>query len=176
MSLSRNSITKPSYIVKEGSSRSGEVKISHFPFSYDLLPKRYASQDFPRIEIQELLQKLAKEENLCRVRAVAPNAPDIHIIDIELELQPETELLTEAWDKIQDFVIESEWKLRDDTGEKWFLNAEVLEAFPKVTNGAEVLAEYSINHSNLLITSFSEPKIQTKEYSNFKKLKVLKND
>ena len=167
MSFSTNLSKESPYIFRGESSWSGEVKIYRFPPSPEFSQKLYSSQAFAvlELEVKELVQKLAKVENIARVRAVAPNAPDLHIIDIELELQPETELSAKDWDKIQDLVIELEWKLRDDTGEKWFFNAEEVEAFSKVIDGAEVVEQYPIHRSKFFKTSFSEPKVQTKDYS-----------
>lgn len=167
MSFSNNLSEKSSYIFRGESSWSGEVKIYSFPPFSEFLQKLYSSQAFAVLEVKELVQKLAKVENIARVRAVAPNAPDIDIIDIELELQTETELSAEAWDKIQNLVIESEWKLRDDTGEKWFFNAEEVEVFSQLIDGSEVIEQYPVQRSKLFKTSFSEPKIQTKDYSIF---------
>ncbi|NEP60029.1 MAG: hypothetical protein F6K31_23995 [Symploca sp. SIO2G7] len=93
--------------------------------------------------IQELVQAL-KLENICRVRVVAPKSPDLHILDFELELQPGTELSSEAWDKIQDLVIDYEWKLRDETNEKWYFHAKDVEVFSQLKEGSEVIAEYPI--------------------------------
>jgi hypothetical protein len=165
MSFSTNFGKESSYIFRGESSWSGEVKIYRFPPSPEFSQKLYSSQTFAVLEVKELVQKLAKVENIARVRAVAQNAPDPHIIDIELELQPETELSAEDWDKVQDLVIELEWKLRADTGEKWFFNAEEVEAFSKVVDGAEVVEQYPIHRSKFFKTSFSEPKVQTKDYS-----------
>src|SRR5919202_1782472 len=63
--------------------------------------------------------------------------------------------------EVQELVIESEWKLRNDTGEKWFFNAEEVEAFSKVIDGTEVVEQYPIHRSKVFKTSFSEPKVQT---------------
>jgi hypothetical protein len=165
MTFTTNLMEKPAYIFKGESSWSREVKIYRFPPSSEFLQESYSSQAFAVLEVQELLQKLAKVENIRRARAVAPNAPDLHIIDIELELQPETELSAEAWDKIQDLVIESEWKLRDDTEEKWFFNAEEVEAFSKIVGGAEVVGQYPIHRSKMSKTSFSVQQIHAKDYN-----------
>ncbi len=175
MAFSINLSQKPSYIFRQENSGSGEVKVYRFPPASPFSPKFYSSDDFVVLEIKELVHKLAKVENVSRVRAVAPNAPDIHIIDIELQMQPETELSADsetlanlralAWDKIQDLVIESEWKLRDHTGEKWFFNAEEVESFSPIIDGAEVLEQYPIHRSKLFKTPFSLPIVQAKDYS-----------
>lgn len=145
MSLSSNLIEKSSYIFKGKSSWSIGSKIYQFSSpSVTVHPLFYSSNFAVPTEVQKLIQELAHEENICMVRAVAPNAPDLHIIDFELEVKPETELSAEAWDKIRDLVIDSEWKLRDDTNEKWYFFVEVVEVFPQVKAGAEVVADSQV--------------------------------
>lgn len=93
------------------------------------------------VEVNELVDKLAKVEGVARVRAVAPRVVDIHWIDFELELYPETELDDETWDKIQDLVIDCEWDLRDKTNETWYFDEKVVEKFFSIQDGAKVVAQ-----------------------------------
>lgn len=86
--------------------------------------------DFDAIPyIKELVQKLAKIDNVEKVKALATKLPDIHYIDFELELKPGIELSAEIWDKVQDLVIDSEWKLRDESGEKWYFRPQTADNF-----------------------------------------------
>lgn len=96
-------------------------------------------------EVQQLVQELAKVDGVARVRAVAPRAVDIHWIDFELELHPETELDYETWDKIQDLVIDCEWDLRDKTNERWYFDEKVVEKLVSTPNGSKVVAQSGIN-------------------------------
>ncbi len=107
----------------------------------------FNSTPTPR-EVQELVQELAEFDSVARVRAVAPRALDIHWIDFELELHPETELDDETWDKIQDLVIDCEWDLRDKTNEKWYFERKTVEKFSKIQEGAKVVAQSSISYSS----------------------------
>jgi hypothetical protein len=100
------------------------------------------------VEVHELVDKLAKVEGVARVRAVAPRVVDIHWIDFELELNPETELDYETWDKIQDLVIDCEWDLRDKTNETWYFDEKVVEKFVIIQDGAKVVARSGISLSS----------------------------
>lgn len=116
--------------------------------------KLFNSLDVP-FEVQDLVQKLATVDGVARVRAIAPRAVDIHWLEFELELYPETELEDEIWDKIQDLVIDCEWDLRDKTNEKWYFYEKVVEKFIRVQNGAKVVARSRINVSSSPIYSTS---------------------
>ncbi|SRR5579883_947040 len=94
-------------------------------------------------EARELVHKLAKVDNVKRVRAIAPRFPDIHWIDFELELQSQTELSDEVWDNIQDLVIDSEWKLRDDSGEKWYFYVQTVARLSLLQDKTKVIADSS---------------------------------
>jgi hypothetical protein len=114
------------------------------------------------VEVQELVQELAKVEGVAKVRAIAPRPEDIHWIEFELEPHPETELDYETWDKIQDLVIDCEWGLRDKTNEKWYFQRKVVEKFAKIQEGATIVAQLGISYSSV-------PKYykQEKSSSNF---------
>ncbi len=87
--------------------------------SYDVVP-----------EIQKLVKELVQlVEAVKRVRAIATSFPDIHWIDFQIELEPNTELSNETWDKIQDLVIDCEWKLIDDSGEEWYFRPQIVDTF-----------------------------------------------
>ncbi len=98
--------------------------------------------------VQQLVQELAKVDGVARVRAVAPRAVDIHWIEFELELYPETELDDETWDKIQDLVIDCEWNLRDETHEKWYFDEKIVKNFIRIQDGSRVVARSEISLSN----------------------------
>jgi hypothetical protein len=92
-------------------------------------------------EIQELTHKLAKIAHVKRVVAIAPKFPDIHWVDFELELHPQTELSDEVWYQLQDLVIDYEWRLRDKSAEKWYFNAEPVSKLSKLQNTDEIIAD-----------------------------------
>lgn len=104
-------------------------------------PDELQSSDVIPPEVKELVQKLAKVANVKRVVAIALRFPDIHWIDFELELQPETELSDEIWYKVQDLVIDYEWKLRDDSGEKWYFHAQPVNELSKLRDPAHKVAD-----------------------------------
>lgn len=113
-----------------------------------LKPKQSFKSPTAPVEVQELVQELAKVDGVTKVRAVVPRAEDIHWIEFELELHPETELDDETWDKIQDLVIDCEWGLRDKTNEKWYFDEIVVEKFFRIHNGAKVVALSGISLSS----------------------------
>ena len=63
------------------------------------------------------------------MRAVAIHFPDIHWIDFQMELRGNTELSDETWEKIQDLVIDYEWKLIDDSNEEWYFRPQIVDRF-----------------------------------------------
>ena len=144
-----NSKTKSPWKVYESISPTLESK------------KSFQSPTAP-VEVQALVDKLGKVEGVARVRAVAPRAVDIHWIDFELELHPETKLDYETWDKIQDLVIDCEWDLRDKTNEIWYFDEKVIEKFFSIQDGAKVVAQSAISWSSS--TSYYN---QVKSSSNF---------
>ncbi len=113
-----------------------------------LEPKKSFQSPTAPVEVQELVDKLAKVEGVARVRAVAPRSVDIHWIDFELELHPETELDYETWDEIQDLVIDCEWDLRDKTNETWYFDEKVVEKFVIIQDGAKIVARSGISRSS----------------------------
>lgn len=104
-------------------------------------PDKLDSSDVVLPEVKELVQKLAKVGNVKRVAAIALRFPDIHWIDFELELEPETELSDEVWYEVQDLVIDYEWKLRDDSGEKWYFHAQPVNKLSKLRDTAQKVAD-----------------------------------
>ncbi|MDF2387417.1 hypothetical protein JMG10_38580 [Nostoc ellipsosporum NOK] len=98
-------------------------------------------------QVKKLVQKLAQVANVTRVRAISLRFPDNHWIDFELELQPETELSHEDWEFVQDLVIDCEWKLRDDSKEKWYFHAEPVSKFSKLREGSKVIDTYDNKQS-----------------------------
>jgi|GEM_PF-2989211 hypothetical protein len=100
------------------------------------------------VEVHKLVQELARVDGVAKVRAIASRPEDIHWIDFELELHPETELDYETWDKIEDLVIDCEWNLRDKTHEKWYFQRKEVEKFAKMQAGAKVVAQSGISYSS----------------------------
>ncbi|MEA5513312.1 hypothetical protein [Nodularia sp. UHCC 0506] len=80
-------------------------------------------------EIQKLVNELYQLVEVKRVRAVATSYPDIHWIDFQIELEPNIELSNENWDKIQDLVIDYEWKLIDESAEEWYFRPQIVDKF-----------------------------------------------
>jgi len=92
-------------------------------------------------EVRELVNQLAQVAKVKRVRAVAPKFPNLHHINFELELPSGTELSDEAWNSVQDLAINSEWKLRDVTSEKWYFHAQVVYRLFLLKNAIKVIAD-----------------------------------
>ncbi|HAG85357.1 MAG TPA: hypothetical protein DCL61_30485 [Cyanobacteria bacterium UBA12227] len=113
-----------------------------------LIPKQSFKSPTAPSEVQQLVQQLAKVDGVARVRAVAPRAVDIHWIEFELELHPETDLDDQAWDKVQDLIIDCEWDLRDKTNEKWYFQRKRVEKFTRIQEGAKIVAQSGISYSN----------------------------
>ncbi|MBD2516416.1 hypothetical protein H6G93_15615 [Nostoc sp. FACHB-973] len=103
-------------------------------------------------QIQKLVEELVEKiEEVQRVKAIATRFPDIHWIDFEIELEGDIDLSDETWDKIQDMVIDCEWKLRDDSGEKWYFHPQLVNRFCLLED--EVIAD-SENKQNTEISRF----------------------
>jgi hypothetical protein len=117
-------------------------------------PRTLKSTESPTapVEIQALVDKLGKVEGVARVRAIASRPEDIHWIEFELELHPETELDDETWDKIQDLVIDCEWDLRDKTNERWYFPRKAVEKFAKIQEGAKVVSRSKVSFQALQAT------------------------
>jgi hypothetical protein len=112
-------------------------------------------------EIQKLVRELAQFEEVKRVRAIATSFPDTHWIDFQLELaQVDTYLSDEIWDKIHDLVIDCEWKLRDDTCEKWYFRPQVVDTFYAIKE--QVIADSDEKQQKLA----DKPKILSSNPSN----------
>ncbi|MBN3895666.1 MAG: hypothetical protein HWQ41_10455 [Nostoc sp. NOS(2021)] len=136
---------------------------SHFDECFIVLTKTEELPSFDAIpRVKQLVQKLTEVANVNKVRAIALRFPDIHWIDFELELQSETELSHELWEIVQNLVIDCEWKLRDDSGEKWYFHAEPVNRFSKLREGSRVIdnsdnkqtltgRQISSSHLNLVV-------------------------
>lgn len=85
------------------------------------------SPDFT--EVQTLVQKLTQLENIGRVRAVTPKAGDLHWIEFELEPQLGTQISDKTWEQAENLVIDCEWKLRNETDEKWYFYTQIITQF-----------------------------------------------
>jgi len=91
-------------------------------------------------EIQKLVEELAEKiEGVERVIAIATSFPDIHWIDFKIKSKPDTELSDETWEKIQDMVIDCEWKLIDDSAEEWYFRPQIVDTIFLPKN--EVIAD-----------------------------------
>ncbi|MBH8566552.1 hypothetical protein I8748_31115 [Nostoc sp. CENA67] len=135
-------------------------------YSSDLcLMKSHKSTSFEVIfQIQGLVRKLIQVANIKRVRAIALRFPDLHNIDFELQLQPEIELSHEVWDQVQDIVIECEWKLRDDSGEKWYFHAEVVSKLSPLQDTSKVIVDFHIQQrAEVTMRTWSSPPLKLVE-------------
>ncbi|WP_353930223.1 hypothetical protein WJM97_18280 [Okeanomitos corallinicola TIOX110] len=109
-------------------------------------------------EINDLVRKLSKVTHVKRVQAIAPNYPDKHWIEFELQLYPDTQLSSEAWDKVQDMVIDCEWMLRDKSTEDWYFHAVVVDKLSlirdasKIVNDSYHLKSFASFHLNLVVS------------------------
>ncbi|MGB3654092.1 MAG: hypothetical protein WBA41_23180 [Rivularia sp. (in: cyanobacteria)] len=92
----------------------------------------------PLTRIKKLVDELVKVEGCKRVKAIATSFPDIHWIDFEIELE-DAELSDETWNKIQDMVIDREWKLIDDSAQEWYFRPQIVDRF--YLFGDEVIAD-----------------------------------
>jgi hypothetical protein len=91
--------------------------------------------------ILRLVQQLAELDNVERVKAFATRFPDMHYIDFELELKPGVELSNEIRSKVQDLVIDCEWELRDDSGEKWYFHLQTADNFTHLRDISQIIAD-----------------------------------
>ncbi|MEB3293208.1 MAG: hypothetical protein VKJ24_08600 [Synechococcales bacterium] len=109
----------------------------------DPLPTRFRYQEPASkvSEIQALVEKLSKVDNVARVRAIAPRTDDLHWIEFEMEVRSGLDLSDETWDIVQDLVIDSEWKFRDETHENWYFHAEVVSTFSRLQPGGRVVSQ-----------------------------------
>jgi hypothetical protein len=138
-----------------GTSSLDLTKSGKFPSSHIVL------------EVQELVEHLTEVTHVKRVRAIAPRYPDLHWIDFELELQPETELSDEVWYQVQDLVIDYEWKLRDDSGEKWYFHAQPVNKFSQLREPAQIVADsYRTQSTHPRIQTWSSPPLNLVMLSN----------
>lgn len=126
---STSSSTKTNSVL---SCKSNEITWNHRA-SYDLhllkTDKSTNSNSVPEIKrlVKDLVQ-LTKEVK--RVRAVATSFPDIHWIDFQIQLEDtNTDLADETWDRIQDLIIDYEWKLIDDSAEEWYFRPQIVDEF-----------------------------------------------
>jgi hypothetical protein len=101
------------------------------------------SDDFSVVpEIKKLVHELSKIANVKNVKAIATRYPDIHWIDFEFELHStEDELSDKDWNKVHNLVIDCEWKLRDNSGEKWYFRPQIIDNLSPLKYGAEVIAD-----------------------------------
>jgi hypothetical protein len=93
----------------------------------------------PESIIKKLAQELSTISGVKRVQAIATSFPDIHWIDFKIELEADIRILDETWEKIQDMVIDCEWKLIDDTEEEWYFRPQRVNRF--YDSGDRVIAD-----------------------------------
>jgi hypothetical protein len=106
--------------------------------------------------IKNLAQELAAISCIKQVQAIATSFPDIHWIDFKIELEANIELSDETWNKIQDLVIDCEWKLIDDSGEEWYFRPQIVNSFYQFGNkiianeckGQKTVSRFKISSSN----------------------------
>jgi hypothetical protein len=115
MTLSRNSTSRNFVSTFERSSSHLRIVNYDTSTSYNPVP-----------EIKKLVEELVKVDGLKRVKAIATSFPDIHWIDFQIELEGDIELSDETWDKIQDMVIDCEWKL---IAEEWYFRPQIVDRF-----------------------------------------------
>ncbi|TAG60724.1 MAG: hypothetical protein EAZ28_05990 [Oscillatoriales cyanobacterium] len=149
--------------IQSSTSKQESWKVCE-PFTSTLKSKQSFKSPTAPVEVQELVQELAKVNGVAKVRAVIPRAEDIHWIEFELELHPETELDDETWDKIQDLVIDCEWGLREKTNEKWYFDEKVVQKFFRIQNGAKVVALSGISLSSSK-SSYNQVKSRWSEFN-----------
>jgi|GEM_PF-1418204 hypothetical protein len=114
------------------------------------------------LEIRKLVKRLTEFWEVRRVKAIATRFPDIHWVDFQMELQEENaDLSDEIWDKTQDLVIDCEWKLRDNSTEKWYFRPLVVESFYSRKNQVIVDSNDKQHRlaSGLKILSSNPPKL-----------------
>ena len=65
----------------------------------------------------------------------------LRAINPDFAANPATELSDEAWNNVQDLVIDYEWKLRDVTKEKWYFHAQVVNRLSLLQDVTKVIAD-----------------------------------
>jgi len=99
-------------------------------------------------EIEKLIRELIKIQEVKRVRAIAANFPDIHWIDFQLDFgEANTDLSDEIWNKIQDLVIDYEWKLIDNSAQEWYFRPQIVDRFYSLKD--QVIADSDKKQHNL---------------------------
>ena len=138
MIVSTNSTQKRSLTIYKINTTWSEI---HTYSSLYLIELKASSSTDAVHEVRELVQKLVNVVNVKRVRAVAARFPNLHWIDFQIELPSGTELSDEAWNNVQDLVIDYEWKLRDVTKEKWYFHAQVVNRLSLLQDATKVIAD-----------------------------------
>ena len=88
-----------------------------------------------------MVRELIELVTVKRVRALASRFPDVHDIDFEVQLHSNSELTPQIWDKLEDKVIEFEWKLRDESGEKWYFHIHVVSKISPLIDSNKKLVD-----------------------------------
>jgi hypothetical protein len=109
----------------------------------------------PLREIEDLCRKLVAFSGVNAVRAILPMSSNDHWVEFELQISRnehnDVELPCEIWDAIRDLVIDYEWKLRDETSEKWYFGVDYFEHFSEISYGSKEIfnsSGYSLNLSS----------------------------
>lgn len=119
------------------------------------------------IEIQKLVEEIVAEiDEVERVIAISTSFPDIHWLDFQIKLKKaDTELSDKTWEKIQDLVIDCEWKLIDDSAEEWYFRPQIVDKFYLPRDG--VVAD----SDNKQIAEVTRPKTWSSNSPNFNVIK-----
>jgi len=128
MNLKSNS-TKTNSVL---SFKSNEITWSHRASSdLNLVKPDKSTNSNSVLEIKRLVKELIQlTREVRRVRAVATSFPDIHWIDFQIQLKDtDTDLLDETWERIQDLIIDYEWKLIDESAEEWYFRPQIVDGF-----------------------------------------------
>ncbi|MEM6838054.1 MAG: hypothetical protein AAF609_14505 [Cyanobacteria bacterium P01_C01_bin.120] len=113
-------------------------------------PENASQGIFP--QIKDLGERLATFERVQRVRAVALKHPDMHWIEFAVKVDGYADLPIELWDAMQDAVIDGEWRLRDDTQEKWYFYLSCVSFFSALEPGSVTV--WDSQHIQMEITRF----------------------
>ena len=120
------------------------------------------NSDLSPAEVQRLVEELVEKiEETERVIGIATSFPDIHWIDFKIKLKDNSELSDETWEKIQDLVIDYEWKLIDDSTEEWYFRPQIVDRFYLLRD--EVIADSDKKEH----TEVSKPKMWSSNSPNF---------
>ncbi len=158
MIVSTNSTEKHSLPIYKTNITWSEI---HTYSSLYLIELKASSSTETVHEVRKLVHKLVNVVNVKRVRAVAARFPNLHWIDFQIELPSGTELSDEAWNNVQNLVMDYEWQLRDVTKEKWYFHAQVVNRLFLLEDAIKVIADSDAKQSaELSIRTWSSPPLK----------------